>query len=186
MQKRLVALVVVLLVFASLGAFAAEKKSADIPWLVSYNSPGTTDLMVTAGWVDLGVGAQAALSLTFGDFNIGPVPLSWGVTVVGNVGVLADLEIGAGAFVSLDWGVDFGASSRFEGQIGIGPGIALSLGGYSFWTSPFGIGIGEYNSWTWWFSNNFGLNFQDVWVNTFAGLYSPNLYGYTLGVDLKL
>jgi hypothetical protein len=179
MQKKLVALVVVLLVCSTLGAFAGEKKSAQIPWLASLNSPGTTDITLTGGWVQGGIGAAASFGLTFGQFDLGPFPLSWGMTAVADAGFGYGVSMGAGAFVTLEMAADFGGMAKFEGLVGIGPGVTFNIGGYSF---PFGFGIGEYNSWTWWFSSNMGLNFTDVFVYT----WEQDLYANTIGIDFKL
>jgi hypothetical protein len=181
MKRRVFAVAVVLILCVTVGTFAAEKKSSAIPWLVSFNSPGTTDLSVGVGYTEFGYGVQGALNLTFGQFDIGPFPLSWGATAVAEFGFTYDMGLGAGVFLTLDWGFDFGSIWKFEFNVGVGPGITLALSGY--WSVPFGVGIGQYASWTWWFSNNLGLTVQDVYAYTFMG---PDLYAYTLGVQLKL
>ena len=183
MKRRVLAIAIVLILCATVGTFAAEKKSATIPWWVSYDSPGTTNLAAGVGYTEFGFGVQADLNLTFGQFDIGPIPLSWGATVAADLGFSYGLGIGAGAFITLETGFDFGSIWKFEWRLGIGPGVAFGFSGY--YSDPFGFGIGEYSSWTWWFSNNLGLTLQDVSAYTFD-FYGPSLYAYTLGIELKL
>ena len=184
MTKRILTVALVLLLCVTAGAFAKELKSSQIPWLVSYNSAGQSEVSVGAGWTEFGLGASATWGTTFGQFSLGPIPLSWGLNVVANAGFTFDVGIAAGAFIGIEWGFDFGQSAKFEFQVGIGPGLAFDVVPYwySYW-GAFGAGIGEYSSGTWWFSNNMGLTLQDVWVSTFLG---PSLYNYTLGLEWKL
>ncbi len=185
MKRRVFAVVIVLILCVTVGAFAAEKKSSTIPWLASFNSPGTTDVAVGVGYSYYGFGAQADLNLTFGQFDLGPIPLSWGATAGAGVGFGFGLGIGAGAFVTLDTGFDFGNSLKFEWRIGLGPTASFDLGGYYsyLYSSSFGIGLGEYAAWTWWFSGNFGLTAQEMWSSSFFG---PGFDLYSIGVELKL
>jgi hypothetical protein len=171
-------LVVVLLVAVTLGAFAAEKKSSEVPWLVSFNSPGTTGLALGVGYTQGGLGVAGTLGLTFGQFALGPIPLSWGVNVLADLGIGYYLSLGAGAFFSLELGMDFGGAAKFDWQLGIGPAITFDFTGYY----PFGFGIGQYGSVTWWFSDKMGLTLQDAYAYTFVG---PNLYFYGIGVAFK-
>ena len=130
------------------------------------------------------MGAQAALSLTFGNFDISKVPLPWGVTALANVRrAFMTLKSAPAHSFTLDWGFDFGPGAKVEVQIGLGPGMALSSAGGTWFRL----------NWVW-VSTTPGpggshpisaSNFQDVYENTFFG-YSPNLYAYTVGVDLKL
>jgi hypothetical protein len=183
MNRRVLAIAVVLILCVTLGTFAAEKKSSTIPWLVAFNSAGTTDVAVGVGYSYYGFSAQADLNLTFGQFDIGPIPLSWGAAVAAGLGFGFDLGFGAGAFVTLDTGFDFGGGLKFEWRLGIGPAVSFDIGGYYYSLVPFGLGIGQYFSWTWWFSNNFGLTAQELYGSSFFG---PSFYAYTLGVELKL
>jgi hypothetical protein len=139
------------------------------------------DIAIAGGGSFFGFGAQADLNLTFGQFDLGPIPLSWGGTVAAEAGFGSDIGLGAGAFFTFDTGFDFGSILKFEWRLGIGLGVAFDLGGY--YTSPFGIGIAQYFSWTWWFSNNFGLTAQELAGSTFFG---PGLYAYGVGIELKL
>ncbi len=174
MKRRVLAIAIVLILCVTVGSFAAEKKSSTIPWWVTY---GGTDVAVGVGYTQDLFGASAALNLTFGQFDIGPIPLSWGGTVGGEFGFGYGLGLGVGAFVTLETGWDFGSIWKFEWRVGIGPAIALDLGG------GFGIGFGQYASWTWWFTDAFGLTAQDMWSYTFG---TADMSAYTIGVELKL
>jgi hypothetical protein len=179
MQKKLVVLVAILLVCATLGAFAGEKKSAQIPWLVAH-TPGTTELGIAGGYTSFGIGATADLSIFFGDFDIGPIPVAYGVTALGEVGFgYGALGIGAGAFFTLELGADWGGLAKFENKWGIGPGLTIALGSYY----PIGFGIGTFDTGTWWFSDSLGLYFEGTYVYS---LFGYNLWSSGIGVEFKI
>ena len=168
MKRRVLAIAVVMILCVTVGSFAAENKSSTIPWWGSY---GGTDLGVGVGYAENGFGASATFDLTFGQFDIGPIPFSWGGTLGAEAGFGLGVGFGVGAFVTLETGWDFGGIWRFEWRAGIGPAAAIDLGVY--YSAGFGIGLGQYVSSTWWFTNNFGLTVQEMYAYTFFG---PNLY----------
>lgn len=180
MNRRLVIAVAVLLVAASVGVFAAEKRSKDSPYLVSYNGPGTIDFTITGGWTWFGLGANAGAEFTVGQFDLGPVPLSWGIAVDGSLGLdPAGLGIAVSGLPTLNIGFDFGKNLRFEGFLGLGVGFVLeSWGG-----GGSGLGISEYGGWTWWFANSIGLTVEQGYVSAFGWGY---WYYAGIGVTLKI
>ncbi|HEY9595929.1 MAG TPA: hypothetical protein VHE79_15725 [Spirochaetia bacterium] len=180
MKRRILAIVLVLVLCAA-GAFA-EKKSSQIPWWVTHTNPGHMDFTVGAGWTDFGFGVDAGVIYTIGDFDLGPIPLSWGITGLADIGFSWGMGIGAGAFVHLETGWDFGGIWKFDWQAGIGPAIGVGLvPGWS--SSGFGFGIGSYESSAWRFSKNMALIGQYAYMWSFFG---PGMYAYTLGVEFKL
>ncbi|MGA2976030.1 MAG: hypothetical protein ABSF77_12035 [Spirochaetia bacterium] len=182
MKRRVLVVAVALLLCVAMGAFAAEKKSSSIPWLVNYNAPGQSAIDLTAGWTEFGLGVEGAYNLTMGQFDIGPIPLSWGITGAADVGFTYDLGLGAGGFATLNWGLDFGGIWRFDFRVGLGLGIGFDFAP-SWYGSPFGLGIGDYFSSTWLFAEKMGLTLQEIYVYSFFG---PGFYAYTLGVEFKL
>jgi opacity protein-like surface antigen len=182
MKKRVVVGIVLLaLVLSSVSAFAAEKKSKDIPWLASFNSAGNLDLSITGGYSWYGLGVNAGAEFFLGQFDIGPIPLSWGVAVQGSAGFdVLGIGIGAAALPTLNLGFDFGGIWKFEESVGLGLGITYNSWGGSV---PFGIGIAQTSRSIWWFSNNLGLTFDEGYINAFLW---GSWYFYGVGVTLKL
>ncbi|MGA2379424.1 MAG: hypothetical protein ABSG85_08965 [Spirochaetia bacterium] len=181
MRRKLVTAVIVLLLGTSVGLFAAEKNSSTVPWLVSFDSPGTIDLTITGGYTWWGLGLNAGVEFTIGQFNLGAVPLSWGITAQGSAGFdAAGTGIELAGLPTLNVGFDFGKNLKFEAFLGLGLGFVLETwgGGGS------GIGIAEYGGATWWFFNDIGLTLEDGYV------YSPgwgnSWYFFGIGVTLKI
>jgi hypothetical protein len=180
MNRRLVGILVALLLCVSVvGTFAAQK-SDSIPWWISIYNPGQMTAAVGVGYTDFGFGADVSAIFTFGEFAIGPIPLSWGVTALADVGFTYGLGIGAGAFFALETSWDFGGIWKFTWQVGLGP--AIGLGFTPGYYDGFGIGIGNYDSTAWWFSDNIALIGQYATMWSFFG---PGMYAYTLGVEFK-
>jgi hypothetical protein len=165
MKRKLIASVTVVLLFAAVGLFAAEKRSSSTPYLVSYNGKGAIDLTVTGGWGWWGWGLNAGAEYTLSQFDLGPVPFSWGITAQGSLGFdTAGIGIAAGGLATLNLGLDFGKNLKFEGLFGLGPGLVLESwsGGGS------GFGIAQELAWTWWFSNTIGLTGEEGYVSAFG------------------
>jgi hypothetical protein len=178
MKRRLFVVVALLLCIASVGVFAEQKSSA-VPWWVSFGEPGKIDATVGVGWTEYGFGVDAGANFTFGEFALGPFPLSWGATALATFGFTSGMGIGAGAFIDLETGLDFGDIWKFDWRGGIGPAIGLGIGAYQ---SGFGLGIGSYSDFTWLFSDNMGVIAQYAYMWSFFG---PGMYAYTLGVQFK-
>jgi hypothetical protein len=180
MKRKVLMSVFVLLLCASVGLFAAEKKSSSVNWLVSFDGPGTVDLTVTGGYTWWGLGLNAGLEFTVGQFELGPVPLSWGITAQGSTGFnAAGIGIAAAGLATLNLGFDFGKNLRFEAFLGLGPGAVIETWG----GAGFGLGIAQYGGWTWWFSNSIGLTIEEGYVSAFSWGY---WYFAGIGVTLKI
>ena len=180
MRRKLVASVTVLLLVASIGLFAAEKKSSTVPWLVSFNPPGTIDLTVTGGFTWWGLGLNAGIEYTMGQFDLGTVPLSWGITAQGSGGFnAAGIGVAISGLATLNIGFDFGSGLRFEGLIGLGPGGLIETWG----GAGSGFGLALYTGETWWFSNNLGLSAEQGYLTAFGWGY---WYFLGIGVTLKI
>ena len=180
MKRRLFLVSAILLVVASVGVFAAERRSKEVSYLASFNGPGTIDLTVTGGFSWFGLGLNAGAEFTVGQFDVGPVPLSWGITAQGSVGLdPAGIGLAVSGLPTLNIGFDFGKNLRFEGFLGLGVGFVLEswAGGGS------GLGISEYAGWTWWFANSFGLTIEEGSVSAFGWGY---WYFAGIGVTLKI
>ncbi|MGA2641427.1 MAG: hypothetical protein ABSG21_11075 [Spirochaetia bacterium] len=180
MRGKLVASAIVLLLCASIGLCAAEKKSSSIPWLVSYNSPGTIDLTVAGGYTWWGLGLNAGIEYAVGQFDLGAAPLSWGIAAQGSAGFgAAGVGVAAAALATLNIGFDFGRNLKFEGFVGLGPGFVVETWG----GAGSGVGVAEYSGWTWWFSNNIGLTGEEGYVSAFGWGY---WYFFGVGVTLRI
>jgi hypothetical protein len=168
MKKKLAASTMLLLVAASVGLFAAEKRSSTAPWLASFDSPGTIDLMVTGGFTWWGPGLNAGVEYTVGEFDLGSVPLSWGISAEGS-GAFNKSGIGVAfaGLATLNMGFDFGNGLKFEGFIGLGPGGLIETWG----GAGSGFGLAEYGGWTWWFLSNLGLTVEEGYVTAFGWGY---------------
>jgi len=179
-RKVVVSIVVLLLCVSVAGAFAAEKKSSEVPWLASLNGPGTVNVTATVGYTWWGLGLNLGAEFTLAQFALGSVPLDFGITAQGSAGFDVDgIGIAAAGLATLNIGFDFGHNLVFELFLGLGPGILTET-----WAGGgFGVGIAEYSGATWWFSRSIGFTVEDGYVNAF------NLYGWYfggIGVTFKL
>jgi hypothetical protein len=185
MKRRIVTSIVILLLCVSVaGAFAGEKKSSQVPWLVSLNGPGTINFTITGGYTWWGLGLNAGAEFTVSQFALGPVPLDFGITAQGSVGFDPfGIGVAAAGLATLNIGFDFGQSLKFEAFLGLGPGIVLET-----WAGAPGVGIGiaQYGGWTWWFSKNIGLTGEEGYVSTFGWAGGFGWYFAGIGVTFKL
>ncbi len=181
MKRKIVVGVVALLLCVSVaGAFAAEKKSSQVPWLASLNGPGTVNFTVTGGYSWFGLGLNAGAEFTITQFALGPVPLDFGITAKGSVGFDPfGIGVAAAGLATLNIGFDFGKSLVFEAFLGLGPGLVLET-----WSGGgMGFGIAQFGGWTWWFSKNIGLTGEEGYVSAFGW---GGWYFAGLGVTFKL
>jgi len=184
MNKRIALIVLALLLCASLSVFGAEKKSKTIPWMASYNQAGQLNGYLSAGIDGWGVAASAGAEIIIGEFDIGGVPLSWGVMGRGLIGLplfygYAGIDYGAAGLATLHWGVDFGASTKFDVYAGLGAGV---MGNY--WT-PFAIAFSQFAGVSWFLNDNLTLIVEDGYFNGF-GYLSGWLSYWGVGVQVKL
>ena len=160
MKKRIVvSLVLVLLMCATFGAFAADKM---FPWMASYNKAGHINVYGGVGYYWGGFDVAAGAEYIVGEFDIAGVPLEWGIMAQATLGFAnysysSGLDWGAAPMASLHWGTNFGNNLKFDFYISAGLGV---YGGsyWSYWNSgAVGFGFASYEGVTWMFSNNLGL-----------------------------
>jgi hypothetical protein len=111
------------------------------------------------GGLDVAVGAEYIV----GQFDIGGVPLEWGIMAQGILGFATSfgynngIDWGIAPMGSLHWGTNFGGMSKFDFFVSAGLGIY----GGSYWTywnsGALGFGFASYEGVIWMFSNNLGL-----------------------------
>jgi hypothetical protein len=180
MKKRIiVGVVLVLMVCAAFGAFAADKQ---FPWMASYNKPGQFNVYGSVGFYGLGIDLNAGPEIIIGQFEIGPVPLEWGVMVRGMLGFAGWLgytwiDWAVAPAVSLHWGLDFGSPWKFDIFVAAGAGINGSAGTYyaGYGSGAIGFTFATFNGVSWQFSKNFGLIVE----------YGYTYYLSTFGVGIK-
>jgi hypothetical protein len=186
MLKKIGVVAVVLMLCMTMGAFAAETKSSQFPWMASYDQPGNFNLYASVGFYGYGIDVNVGPEIIIGKFDIAGIPLSWGVTVRGLVGFASFLgyaswiDWGVAPMATLHWGVDLGSIWKFDWYIGLGVGVSGSTGSYYSYLNSSGIGIGFASSdgVVWHFSNNFGL------VVDYA--YTGYVSAAGVGIQMKL
>ncbi|MGA2480220.1 MAG: hypothetical protein ABSG63_15815 [Spirochaetia bacterium] len=158
-KKILLTAVLVLLLSSALGAFAADNSYA---WMTSYNKPNHINVYGGVGYYFGGFSVTGGAEYIISDFNIGPVPLEWGImaqAILGfsNYSYTTGLDWGAAPMASLHWGTNFGGGAKFDFFISAG----LGLYGGAYWafynTGAVGLGFASYDGAMWMFSNNLGL-----------------------------
>jgi hypothetical protein len=132
MKKRILfAVAIVLLVAGAAGAFA-ETKSKTFPWMASYDKAGQLNVYAAAGFYGYGLEVNAGPEFMIQQFDLGGIPLSWGVTVRGVVGLdlfyNLGLSWGVGPMAALHWGVDFGKPWKFDWYVAMGIGVGSGYG----------------------------------------------------------
>ncbi len=177
MTKKIIAAVLVLMVFAALGAFAFEQKSKTFPWMASFNKNSQINLSAAVGFYGYGIDITAGPEYIITNFDISGIPLEFGVAVRGMAGFASFLGVswvdwGVAPLATLHWGVDFGAPWKFDWYIGLGLGIAGASGGYAGYSFGTGIGFGfaSFDGVAWHFSDNLAIiseygftGFNSVW-----------------------
>ena len=159
MNKRiLLGAVLVFMLAATLGGFAAD---TSVSWMTSYNKTGHVNVYAGAGFYYGGLNITGGAEYIIGNFDIGPVPLEWGImaqAILGfsNYAYASGLDWGAAPMVSLHWGTNFGGLARFDFYISAGLGI---FGGayWAYYNGPVGFGFASYDGVTWMFSKDLGL-----------------------------
>jgi hypothetical protein len=157
-KRILLGVVLVLMLCAAVGAFAA---GSQFPWMTSYNKAGQFNVYGGVGLYYGGFNVTGGAEYIIQDFDIGTVPLEWGVmaqAIVGfsNYAYATGVDWGAAPMVSLHWGTDFGGMARFD--FFISAGVGLFGGAYwSYYYGPVGVGFASYDGVQWMFSKNLGL-----------------------------
>jgi hypothetical protein len=183
-MRRIAFIALVLLLCAGLSAFAAEKKSKTIPWMASFNQAGQLNGYLSAGIDYWGIAGSAGAELILGEFDIADIPLSWGVMARGIIGLpifygYAGIDWGAAGLATLHWGMDFGASSKFDVYAGLGAGV-LGVP----W-SPFSVAFSQFAGVSWFMSDKLTLIVEDGYFNGFTALGGWLSY-WGAGVQIKL
>ncbi len=181
MKRKIVAVGLVILLIAAVGAFAKETKpSKQFPWMADFNQAGQINLYGSVGWYGLGFDVSAGPEFIIQGFNLGGIPLEWGVAVRGLVGFASyfgysGFAWGVAPMASLHWGMDFGGPWKFDWYVGAGLGIS----GASYEYLGF-IGNGPYFSFAsfdgvaWHFTNNLALILDYAYVGI-ASVYGIGL-----------
>ncbi len=175
MKRKIVAVALVVLMVAAFGAFAKETKpSKQFPWMADFNKAGQINLYAAAGWYGLGFDISAGPEFIIGGFNLGGIPLEWGVAIRGLVGFgsffgyASWIDYGAAVMASLHWGMDFGAPWKFDTYGGLGVGISGSTGSYYsaayLGGLPIGIGPASFQGVAWHFADNFAIILDTAWT----------------------
>jgi hypothetical protein len=160
--------------------FAADKTPAKntssgggLSWMTSYNGKGQLNLYGSVGFYGLGVDVSVAPEYIINKFNLGVVPLEWGVTARGMVGFSSFLgyswiDWGVAPMATLHWGVDFGAPWKFDLYVGIGAGVYGSAGSaYSLYdNSGVHVGFASFDGVAWHFSKNISLISEGGYIGT--------------------
>jgi len=185
MKRKIIGLVAVLVVVASVGAFAFEQKSSTYSWMASYNKDGQLNVYVAGGLYYVGLGVAGGVEVALGNFSLAGIPLEWGIEGRGLVGFgsfagVSWLDWGASPQVTLHWGVDFGGPLKFEWYAGLGLGVYGTTGSYYSYligAGPF-FGFASSDGVAWHFSENVSL----ILDYSYTGWTS--IYG--VGVKLNL
>ncbi len=182
MKRRiLVGIVLALLLCSTVGAFAASKP---FPWLASHNKPGQLNLYGSVGFYGFGIDINAGPEIIIGQFDIGGIPLEWGVMARGLVGFSTFLGYGSwidwavAPAATLHWGVDFGDPWKFDWYIGLGLSISGSTGTYYVGSGTVGFGFATFDGVAWQFSKNLAV------VVEYG--YTPYMSAAGVGVKLSL
>lgn len=177
MKRKILGLVILILFCASFGAFAYEKKSKEFPFMASYNKAGQLNFYVAAGFYGVGFEVAAGPELIIQEFDVGGIPLEWGVTVRGMAGFGGYLgyswfDWGVAPMATLHWGVDLGDIWKFDWYIGAGIGISGTIGDYYYWGTEGAVRIGfaSFNGVAWQFSDNMAV-IVDVGYAGYVGVY---------------
>jgi hypothetical protein len=151
------------LVFAADKAPAKQKASSndDLSWMTSYNDPGKVNAYGSVGLYGYGLDASVAGEYILNKFNIGPVPLEWGLEGRGVMGFgsysgySSWVDWGIAPMATLHWGVNFGKPWRFDAYIGAGAGFYGTTGTY--WSNGNGLGFASWDGVAWYFADKMAL-----------------------------
>jgi hypothetical protein len=182
MAKKIISIAIVLMLFATLGAFAYERKSKDIPMLATFDQPGHLNITVTGGY-SWSYGASVGAELALGEFDVGPFPMAWGIEGRGVIGFdIYGIDFAAAGLAKFHSGFDLGSNLKFEYYVGLGAGAFMSLG-----YGGLGIGIAQSAGVVWMFSDTLGLAIDNVdFWSIFGNPWWSYYYYAGVGVLLKL
>ena len=183
MAKKISVIALILILCAAMGAFAFEQKSKTVPWLASLNGNGQLNIYAGAGFYGLGIDVEGGAEFIITNFDIGPIPLAFGVQVRGGVGFsslfgVSWIDWGVGPLASLHLCADWGSIWKFDWYIGLGLGISGSTGTFYIGQNPIFLSFASADGVAWMFSNNIGLLLDY--------LYIGNLSSFGVGVKIAL
>jgi hypothetical protein len=173
-MKKVVIVLLALLCVAGLVFAAGKGSDENVSWMTSYNDPGKLNLYGSVGFYVPGVDVSVAPEYVIGKFNIGPVPLAWGVEARGLVGFSSWLGYswinwGVAPMATLHWGVDFGKPWKFDLYAGAGLGIYGSSGsayyGYTY-SNPVNFGFASFDGIAWQFADKMALISEGGYVGS--------------------
>jgi hypothetical protein len=162
MKRKIFVIALVLILFATLGVSAYEKKSKTFPWMASFNGNGQLNLYAGVGFYGYGIDVSAGPEIIIANFDLGGIPLEFGVMARGIIGFSSFfgyaswIDWGVAPMASLHWGVDFGSIWKFDWYIALGLGIYGSTGTYYFGNAV-GFGFASFDGVAWHFADKIAL-----------------------------
>jgi hypothetical protein len=177
-KKIVVGLVLALLL---VGAMTA---SAESSVFAVYNKPGHLNAYGSVGFYGFwGLEATVGAEMIIGKFDLGPVPLQWGVMARGLLAFpfflgSGWLDWGAAPLVSLHTGFNFGKSLEFDVYIALGLGLYGTTGTYYSTWNPINVGFASFDGVAWKLSDKWFL------LGEYGYVGSTSVYG--IGVEMKL
>jgi hypothetical protein len=148
LKKTVIGLVLALLLVGAMTASAEDSIFA------AYNKPGQLNLYGSVGFYGIwGLEGAIGAEMILGKFDVGPVPLEWGVMARGLIGFPfflggAWIDWGAAPLVSLHTGLNFGKSLEFDVYLGLGLGLYGTTGTYHTW-NPINFGFASFDGIAW-------------------------------------
>jgi hypothetical protein len=167
------------LVFLLVGALSV---SADAPF-ASYNKPGHLNVYGSVGFYGIwGLELSAGAEWILGKFDLGPVPLEWGVMARGVIALPLFLgsgwiDWGAAPLASLHTGFNLGKSLEFDVYVSLGLGLYGTTGTYYVW-DPVNFGFASFEGISWKLNDKFFL------LGEYGYVGYASVYG--VGVVVKL
>jgi hypothetical protein len=182
-KKIVVGLVLALMLASTFGAFAAETKSKQYPWMASYNTPGHVNVYGAIGYYFGGLPFTGGAEFIIGKFDLAGIPLEWGVMAQAILGFdsyySGGIDWGVAPLASLHWGVDLGKPWKFDWYIALGLGLfGGSYQTFFFTNAPVGFGFASYDAVIWELSDNIGIMLEYGYIGW------TSVYG--VGVTFKL
>jgi hypothetical protein len=181
MRRKILGIVILFVFCASVGAFAYEKKSKEFPFMASYNKSGQLNFYAAVGFYGVGLEVAAGPEFIIQEFDLGGIPLEWGLTVRGMLGFggfagYSWLDWGVAPMATLHWGVDLGGIWKFDWYVGVGLGISGTIGDYYYWPGEAAIrfGFASFDGVAWQFADNMAV-IVDAGYAGYVGVYGIGL-----------
>jgi hypothetical protein len=151
-------LLIALLVVMAMSSFAATTSTQ--PWAKSFNKDGQLNLYASVGYW-YGIDGSVGLELILGEFNLGGVPIDYGIMGRGVIEMwnyfgLSGLYWGAAPTFAVHLGLT-GAPVEFYASAGIGFNGYSYSGVYNDLYPGFNIGFASFDGMMWHFSDKFAF-----------------------------